>query len=378
MVVERGSELLRSLRDLGPSTRTQLAEALGTSRSTINAELAALVERGFVQDAPAAVSSGGRPSAQVQLHEGLRVVAVSIGETRARVAVVHAGLTILQGYSLAVGGRTTGEIAGWVRQSVARLLVEDASNPGLPGAASPALGLTMIAGFLDEDDVARILEAPGITRSARLAPARAMALGEGHAGACQDDTDYVVVRLGAGITCTTVSGGRVVDGVSSGGGEVGHFRVDEFGPACTCGNSGCLDSFAGIPALLAQAQVAGEAGRSAAFAELLQQGRALEVADLVAAVNGGDRVAVQIARDAGRRVGEMVAALVAFADPGRVVLGGPAAALGDNLLAEVRASVYRKAPASLTHDLGIELSGLGERAVLIGAAHAATEDLFRR
>ena len=377
-MVERASELLRSLRDLGPCTRTQLAESLGTSRSTINAELATLIDSGFVQDAPAPVSSGGRPSAQVQLHEGLRVVAVSIGETRARVAVLHAGLTILQGFSLAVANRSAAEISEWATQSVADLLAQDAALTGSPGAVPPALGLTSVAGLLAEDDVARIVEAPGISRSARVAPVRAMALGEGHAGACQGDADYVVARLGAGVTCTTVSGGRPVDGVSSGGGEVGHYRVDEFGPACTCGNSGCLDSFAGISALLAQAQVAGEAGRSAAFAEVLEQGRDLDMADLVAAVGGGDRVAVQIARDAGRRVGEMVAALVAFANPRRVVLGGPAAALGDNFLAEVRASVYRKAPAALTHDLSIELSGLGERAVLIGAAHAATESLFRR
>ena len=375
-MVERASELLRSLRDVGPSTRTQLAETLGTSRSTVNAELATLLDSGFVQEAPGPVSSGGRPSAQVQLHEGLRVVAVSIGETRARVAVLHAGLTILQGFSLAVGGRTAAEVSGWAAQAVTDLLAPDPGGPSPRGAVPPALGLTSIAGLLDEADVSRIVEAPGISHSAQVAPARAMALGEGHAGACRSDTDFVVVRLGAGVTCTTVSGGRPVDGVSSGGGEVGHFRVDEFGPACTCGNSGCLDSFAAISALLAQARVAGEAGRSAAFAEVLEQGRDLDVADLVAAVHAGDRVAVQIARDAGRRVGDLVAALVAFANPARVVLGGPTAALGDNLLAEVRASVYRKAPSALTHDLSIELSGLGERAVLIGAAHAATERLF--
>ncbi|WP_323794060.1 ROK family protein [Nocardioides sp.] len=203
-----------------------------------------------------------------------------------------------------------------------------------------------------------------------------MARGEGHSGAGRDHRDYLVVRLGSGITATTVSGGQVVEGAAAAGGEIGHVRVDEFGPACTCGNSGCLDSFAALPALVEQARAAGESGRSADFARVLAEGRSLEIGDVVAAVAAGDRVAVQVARDAGRRVGEVLATLVAFANPAQVVLGGPVAALGDNLLAEVRAAVLRKAPTALTHDLRIDLSGLGERAVLIGAAHAATERSF--
>lgn len=373
-MVERAGELLRALRDHGPCTRTQLAETLGLSRSTVVGELAQLVEGGLVQDGSAPVSSGGRPSAQVQLDDRLRVVAVSIGETRARVAVLDAGLTILGGSSLPLSGLSDSETVDWVVQSTRELLHREADEPR--AAVPPTLGLALAEGALGAAERDRLAVELGLVPVVSLAPVRAMARGEGHVGACRSDADYLVVRLGTSITCTTVSGGRQVDGYASAGGEIGHFRVEEFGPACTCGNSGCLDSFVGIPALLEQARSAGEAGRSVAFSGVLAQREGIDVADLVAAVAEGDRVAVQIARDAGRRVGEVVAALVAFANPRRVVLGGPVAALGDNLLAEVRAGVYRKAPAALTHGLSIELSDLGERAVLFGAAYAATECLF--
>ncbi len=411
-MVERAGELLRSLRDLGPRTRTQLAETLGASRSTVNAELVQLVGAGLVQDADGPVSSGGRPSTQVQLHPGLRVLAVSVGETRVRVALVHAGLTIVAGSSLGIEALTQQEVVDRVLESV-RALVGEVAQTGRAGAGEAtrlpvALGLAVIeaegsvglaAGPPDEppagpsdgpsagppagpsaglaekitDAIVGVLGSPVVVRST---PVRAMARGEGHAGGCRGERDYVVVRLGADITCTSVSGGRLVDGAASAGGRIGHYRIDEFGPACTCGLSGCLDSFAGLAAIVEQARLAGEGGRSAAFASRLQQRGSLDLADVIAAVEAGDRVAVQIARESGRRIGQVLSALVAFANPARIVLGGPGAALGTHLLAEVRAEVHRTAPGISTEHLSIELSRLGERAVLLGAAHAATERLF--
>ncbi|WP_323794058.1 helix-turn-helix domain-containing protein [Nocardioides sp.] len=140
-VGDRAGELLRSLRDQGPRTRTQLAETLGASRATINAELATLAESRWVQDAAGPVSSGGRPSAQVQLHEERRVVAVSIGETRARVAVVHAGLTILRGSTLPLSGLAASEVLAWVSTSVRDLLAD--VDAEVPSSDVPPLGLTV-------------------------------------------------------------------------------------------------------------------------------------------------------------------------------------------------------------------------------------------
>jgi predicted NBD/HSP70 family sugar kinase len=72
------------------------------------------------------------------------------------------------------------------------------------------------------------------------------------------------VTLGAGIgardaVCLLVSGGigaglilgrEVYRGTGGTAGELGHVLVDESGPICRCGNRGCLETFAGGPAIL--------------------------------------------------------------------------------------------------------------------------------
>ncbi len=44
--------------------------------------------------------------------------------------------------------------------------------------------------------------------------------------------------------------GSVFHGVSGKAGQIGHVTIDENGPICRCGNRGCLETFAGGPALL--------------------------------------------------------------------------------------------------------------------------------
>jgi len=202
---------------------------------------------------------------------------------------------------------------------------------------------------------------------------RAMALGERRSGAARDVDDFVAVRLGRSVTTATVAGGHTSKGVNGRSGEIGHLRVEEFGPECVCGLTGCLDSFAGSTAVVAQATELAGRGRSATLAGVLDRNGSLDLADLVAAGRAGDPVVAQLARDLGQRLGRVVAGLVAQTNPLCVVLGGPVAALGGHLLGDLRATVYRIAPPLLAEGLEIVLSELGEQAVLIGTASEALE-----
>ena len=383
-MVDRVSELLRSLRDDGPSTRSQLAERVGASRGTISSDVADLVGAGLVEDAPGTAGSGGRPSSLLQVGGGLRLLAVSVGESRVRVALLGGGLTILRGLGMATSDVDAESLSTWTADAAASLVAEDGgAQPSAIGVAWPRGldGPLQVFGedarlppmqVLVDEVVGRFDERP----VAEVSAARAMALGERHSGDARGCRDFLALRLGFGVTCAAVVDGRLLVGDSGRAGDIGHHKVDDFGPACTCGNSGCLDSFAGTTALLKQATEAAEAGRSPYLADVLAQVRALETRHLADAVAAGDRASVQLARDAGRRVGDAVAGLVAFANPSRVVVGGPLAAMGDNLVSEVRSTVHRRSPVGLTRGLGVELSTLGERAVLVGAAHAASDGAF--
>ena len=65
----------------------------------------------------------------------------------------------------------------------------------------------------------------------------AMALGERHAGVARSIDDLVFVKIGTGIGCGIVFGGKVYRGVAGTAGDIGHIRLDDYGPTCACGGS---------------------------------------------------------------------------------------------------------------------------------------------
>ena len=82
-------------------------------------------------------------------------------------------------------------------------------------------------------------------------------------------------------------------------------------------------------------------------------------------------------RAGGRRLGQVIAGLVSFVNPGLVVIGGGVALSGPTtLLAEVRSVVYRRSLPLATENLPIVLSELGDLAGDVGAARLASDLVF--
>ncbi|PKH37090.1 Sugar kinase of the NBD/HSP70 family, may contain an N-terminal HTH domain [Nocardioides alpinus] len=359
-------ELLRVLRDGGPQTKNQLATALGVPRTTLTASLRCMAAAGHVEDGPVAASSGGRRSVTVRIAGGRRLLVVSLGEDTARVAVLDGHLTISAGVSIDLQDRDPDAewLADTVRRAARRLLGPEA--PSAVGIAVADRGTDLEVTLAE-----RLAEACPGAPVAVLPSVRAMALGEMRSGGTTGVDDFVAVRLGGSVTTAAVVGGHLGLGANGRSGEIGHLRVEEFGPACGCGLTGCLDSFISASALVTQATSLVGRGRSPALAAVLDHAGALDLRDLVTAGRAGDPVVGQVGRDLGQRLGRVVAGMVAQSNPRRVVVGGPVAAMGSLFLGDLRATVYRVAPHALAEGLEITLSDPDGRADLIGSASAA-------
>jgi len=76
--------------------------------------------------------------------------------------------------------------------------------------------------------------------------ANAALLGESTWGAGQGWENMVLMTLGTGIGTAAIMDGHLLRGVHFQAGNMGgHFVADPWGPLCTCGNRGCLESLAG-------------------------------------------------------------------------------------------------------------------------------------
>ncbi|NYJ00237.1 putative NBD/HSP70 family sugar kinase [Nocardioides thalensis] len=365
----RASDVFDLLRDGQPRTRAQLAELTGLARSTISARLDALVRLGLVVPF-GGVSTGGRPPSLLAFNPGARVVVgIDLGATHASAALADLDGQILaertQRLDIASGPK---KVLGWAERTVRDLLADQGRSAGelaaigigLPGPVEHSTGRAINPPIMpgwDRYDV------PGHVQRAFDVPVlvdndvNIMALGEQHAH-LRDVTDLVFIKVGTGIGAGIISGGTLQRGAQGTAGDLGHIYVPRGADVtCRCGNLGCLEAIAAVPALADAIRAAG-----------------VEVAadaDVVRLVRAGDPEAVKAVRQSGRDLGEVLAALVNLVNPSVIVIGGALAAAGESLIAGIREIVYLRSLPLATEHLHIATSRAGERAGVIGAAALA-------
>lgn len=167
--------------------------------------------------------------------------------------------------------------------------------------------------------------------------------------------------MATGIGAGVVVDGQPYRGIDGGAGDIGHIRLHDCQDAlCMCGNYGCLAAVASGRALARQLTAAGVPTTSGSgVREHLASGRP---------------EAVRLAREAGRRVGEVLVTVVTLLNPGVLMIAGDLA--GTPFLTGVRELLYQRAMPRTTAHLNVVTSRLGERAGLIGAAAMVVEDRY--
>ena len=380
------ARLLRLLRDDGPRSRAELGDAVELSRSRLAVELDRLADLGLVETAGLAASRGGRRSSIVRIARGTRFLGIDIGATSIDVAVTDGELRVLSRESEPCDVRQGPEVViGRALELVGKLRASEVlpgfagAGAGVPGPVSYAEGVPVSPpimpgwnNFPVREAFASELGCPVLVDN----DVNIMALGEKHAGIARSVDDFLFVKIGTGVGCGIVVGGEVYRGVSGSAGDIGHIRVDDSGPMCTCGNAGCLEAFFGGTALARDALAAARSDRSPELAALLERAGTLTAADVAAAAAAGDPVSVAMIREGGRRVGQVLASLVSFFNPGLVVIGGGVAGIGHTLLAEIRGVVYRRSLPLATGNMPIVLSELGGEAGVVGAARLISDRVF--
>jgi glucokinase-like ROK family protein len=380
------ARILARLRDEGALSRVQLADLLDVSRTTIAAEVARLAELGLAQEVGHAASRGGRRSTLVDLAEDIRFVGISIGATGMSVGVTDGRAGVVARRTLPCDIRTGPEPVLASALSEARSLLAElgvtrpmGAGVGVPGPVDYHRGVPVSPpimpgwdGYPVRDAVARELGCPAVLDN----DVNVMALGEQHAGVARAARDFLFVKIGTGIGCGIVVDGDLYRGVDGCAGDIGHIRVEEFGPTCACGNTGCLEAFSGGAALARDATAAARSGRSPILAAMLEEKGELSAADVALAVGEGDPQALQLIRDGGRRIGQVLASLVSFFNPGLIVIGGRVSGVGHALLAEIRGVTYRRSLPLATGNLPIVLSELGDEGGVIGAARLVSTSVY--
>lgn len=180
--------------------------------------------------------------------------------------------------------------------------------------------------------------------------ANCAAWGEHVAGAGRGSQSLVLYTLGTGVGGGIVLDGKMWVGSSGAAGAFGHTIIDPQGPACGCGQKGCVEQYASATA------VARKYGKGSAK-------------DCFDAAKKGDKAALAVVDWSVEGLSTGVANTIQVLYPDVVVLAGGMALAGDFLLDKVRDRVKRKVFDVYRDKVRIEASRIpGDDAGWLGAA----------
>lgn len=238
------------------------------------------------------------------------------------------------GMTLAGVGIATG---GWVDPQAGRIIYATGNIPGWTGAGlGPAVAESCGLPVVVEND------------------GNAFAVAERRFGDGAGVDDFVGITLGTGVGGGCYVNGRLSRGAWSLGNGIGHICVDPAGQRCTCGQRGCLETFANAAALVRYA--------GGAF------GSAREV---IAAANAGDVRAEQAIGILAGRLAAGCAAVIHMLDPAMLIFGGGLAQENPLLLARLAEELAGRVYGWSARRIALRASRLGYHAGVLGAAAVA-------
>jgi N-acetylglucosamine repressor len=198
---------------------------------------------------------------------------------------------------------------------------------------------------------------------------RALAQGEKWFGVAKKMQNFICLKVGAGIGSGIFTNGILYRGISMSAGEVGHIVVDEDGPLCVCGNYGCLDSLATIPALIKRTVKLIRQGAESKIYSMVD-GRLDTISEdiIFEAAKRGDAIALQVLRDTGRYLGIAIANIINVLNPEAVIIEGKIIEAEEFVFQSLRETVKNKALSYTFRKVRIISGVLGEDGVAIGAS----------
>jgi predicted NBD/HSP70 family sugar kinase len=365
--------ILHLVRSGRSRSRADLARSTGLSPSTVSQRVDALIAAGYLREAGAGVSHGGRRPRALEVDASTGVVcAADLGSHHATFGLVDLGGRVIASRTEAMDiGAGPAAILGWIAEVGAELASAHAQpgqtlrgfGIGLPGPVDTAgrmVSPSRMPGWNGVDVAAELTAISGLPAAVDN-DANLMALGE-------YDTlgagvgELVFVKAGSSIGCGVIAFGGVYRGHHGMAGDISHVTVPG-APAvlCSCGRIGCLDAVAG----------------GAAIVQSLR-GSGVELSDtreVLALARDAHPRATQELREAGLRTGGVLATIMNFFNPQRLVLGG---ILGEAeaFVAGVRSAIYSDCLPMITDQLDIAVSVAKEQAGIRGAGRLILDALF--
>ncbi|TLS53993.1 ROK family transcriptional regulator [Paenibacillus antri] len=360
--------IYEALKRRGTTTRTELSAALGLTKNTVNAIVEELASAGYVRMTGLTVSGGAGRKALGVAFEPANRKALGFQLLSRSILAVTTDLcgTPLEREELPLSETTPEATVAAVAAHAAAAQAAEPNRPlvgvglGVPALVDPASGRVALSTHLGWRDVplrAMLADALPLGRILVDNSVKLAAQGELWFGAGRGTNHFAYCSFGAGVGCGIAIGGDIVRGEGGLAGELGHTVVEPDGPRCACGNAGCLEAVAGLPALFARV--------AAATGEPPER---LDAASLAERARQGDEAVLRELTRVGRAIGVALAPLVNLLNPRYVVCDGPLMLASDTLFPIIRQEMRGRSLSPASAQAELVRSSLHPLATAVGAA----------
>lgn len=232
---------------------------------------------------------------------------------------------------------------------------------GCPGPLNPFTGVIGDVGTLPGWQGGNLIDAIQAALGLSVAvenDADAAALGEARWGSDAGGGNFMYVTISTGIGGGMLLDGRLYRGVDGAHPEIGHQVLDNSGPQCYCGASGCWESLASGPAMVLWMN-----GHHPGA----QVTTASEICD---AARRGNPLALRCAEREGYYIGLGLANLITLFAPDKIALGGGVMKSSSLFMDAARGVIRQICTQVPSEKTQITLASLGPDVGLLGAAQA--------
>jgi len=337
-----------------PTSRADVARASHLTPATASDLVDELLELGLVVEVGTGPSAGGKPPTLIAPNpEGRSIIALDLSSTDFLGAVVDLSGEVVS--TETVPGAVGDQGLQAARDLVARLAAASTSpllgvGVGTPGVVDPAHGSVTSANLgWQEAALGAAIAEKTVAPVHIINDAQAAVLHE-YSVHTPRVNSLALVRVGRGIGTGYVLDGHLYRGDNAATGEIGHVRLDDSDRPCTCGNQGCLETFASISALLEA--VGGD-----------QEPTHDRVAEIAS-----DPSADEAVREAAVALGRGLASMVALLAVREIVLWGEVTSLSEPYRATVEEEIRSRVLRVNTDQIRVRFASAGPDAVIRGAA----------
>jgi predicted NBD/HSP70 family sugar kinase len=355
------ARILGCLFERQEATRTEIAEVLGVRKSTVGEICGRLLA-----DRQVLGRQGAKRNERLRLNPGaflalgvehrldcLKLVALDAALQR----VAQASLPMGKIYEEARVAAILEQVRGFTRDK--GLAEKSLIGLGFSDFIPPDIGTGLkfksiwMPGWGSINIKAKVEESLGLgTRIMRCTDA--FSLAERVFGSCRTADNFITVQLDEGIGASVFHDGFFLRGSTDIFGELGHTVYKEEGEICKCGNRGCLETIAGVDAVIRK--VKANVDRT----YFHTRGASLTLDDVIHNAQEGNKLAI----------------VVNVLGITRIVLYGRLVRAGELLRQQLLNSIRQHCIYPLNQDTEVCLSQLDEYGSAVGAAYGVLRGYF--